>query len=1300
MKRKVTPLYSPYLRVLPLLFYTLFFSVYMMASSSSSTNSLRILQWNCRSIFTNIDQLQQELSENFYDILALQSVGTVRKPLPYIQGYYTPYKNAFQKGDKKIRTAFYVKKGITSSLTKIKGISDSLAITIEMEGNDPVTIINTYLPTGVENETHLDWLKNLKQGRFIIIGDFNAKSNLWDPCAKNSDLGGTIIENILDDNINVCLLNDGSITRIPDRPGDKPSAIDLSFCSTPLFFKLRFETLNDTLGSDHFPILLTLEDKPKQYALDDSIKFNYSKADWNRFKDLLSSIQFSEDFSNPELWYKNFQEIVMNAAINSIPQYNHNSFISKPNRVVYWNDACQASKVAFRKAKKKYCREQSDENEQAKFQARSFHNQTMAKAEQDYWSNYLKEKVKSYKDAGIVYKKLRKIKGQYDPPEKPLEVDGKRITDPKEKANIFASTFASVSQNNSLTNEQAHFRFTEENNYETPSFTTKVDDNDFTLIELNKALLGIKTVKKATGIDPISYSMIKQFPPATKEIILKFFNTLWQNGYVLESWKKAQVSAIPKPGKPSKDPSSYRPISLTPHISKIYERLIANRLDYFIEKKNIIPLCQSGFRRGRSCIENLTKISAHVKKAMMQRRPVMAAFFDIKRAFDTVWHRGLLNKLYQAGISKNLYRFFESFLQNRTIQVKVGPSLSEPHVLEMGIPQGSIVAPTAFSIMLSDIVNLNLKESHISLYADDLAMWSTSKYRRTNIDRFSKGEMSNFQDNIKLISNYMSRNGFTLSPQKTVFMIFTNCCRVNKEIYIEINGTKIYPSQEVKYLGVTLDKSFTFNTHIKYLISKTRKNMNLIKILKKEKGFDSLTNLKLLINALIRSRLRYGEEIFCSANPSLVNRLQQCETSIIKKLLDIPNHANPLLVYREIGLIPLSISRQTQTARTVFRLGTTENDLSEEISLAFNNVKDPGNKHRLQAHPRQFSRAVSVMNFVQPIIQEAEIGDLHVNMTNSSRYFCRPWNETDMMINYSLLDLKKSEDPNLLKAAAFEMLHEHQDFFKLYTDGSLNSGGSGCAFVAPSNSYSEKYKLNEGISIFSAELCALEKALEYAYSIEEKKILILSDSRSVLQTIKLQSSPKVTYSLNLIHRINKQGKTLKLQWIPSHMGIVGNELADCAAKAAASDPLLPITNLDFSLSEIYCKLDKAGEALWKKQFQTCATHLNWLEPDKTKTNSFTANKETRDAFLRLRCKVTKFEIFETPCVCVDATFCVSHIFECSYLRNSFENTLQICNKINLPFNYPNVMSYNPALGWDLTKTFIDELLNSDAGHLM
>ena len=121
-------------------------------------------------------------------------------------------------------------------------------------------------------------------------------------------------------------------------------------------------------------------------------------------------------------------------------------------------------------------------------------------------------------------------------------------------------------------------------------------------------------------------------------------------------------------------------------------------------------------------MEHVVKLSEHVKKALTGGHTTVATFFDIKRAFDTVWHAKLLDKMQALGITGRLHKFVQTFLDSRRMAVKVGDSKSKSHTLDMGVPRGSVVAPTLFCIMLHDIQMIGRPGFSISLYADDLTI--------------------------------------------------------------------------------------------------------------------------------------------------------------------------------------------------------------------------------------------------------------------------------------------------------------------------------------------------------------------------------------------------------------------------------------------------------------------------------------------------------------------------------------------------------------------------------------------------
>ena len=150
----------------------------------------------------------------------------------------------------------------------------------------------------------------------------------------------------------------------------------------------------------------------------------------------------------------------------------------------------------------------------------------------------------------------------------------------------------------------------------------------------------------------------------------------------------------------------------------------------------MIPLCQAGFRTGRGVSDHLVRPGTHVRRARLRRRALYSCFLDVRRAYDTVWHRRLLRRIKEVGLSGQIYNFVKAFLFNRTFQVRWKGTLSNSPRLDMGVPQGSVIAPLLFSVVLYDINKIQKHDAIITLYADNLAIRKESKCRKfTNITK-------------------------------------------------------------------------------------------------------------------------------------------------------------------------------------------------------------------------------------------------------------------------------------------------------------------------------------------------------------------------------------------------------------------------------------------------------------------------------------------------------------------------------------------------------------------------------------
>jgi len=134
---------------------------------------------------------------------------------------------------------------------------------------------------------------------------------------------------------------------------------------------------------------------------------------------------------------------------------------------------------------------------------------------------------------------------------------------------------------------------------------------------------------------------------------------------------------------------------------------------------------QSGFRKGRSCLDQILRFQDHILKSMGQRGYTLAVFIDLEKAFDLMWRDGLLFKLRKLGVGRNVYQFVRAFLSNRSMQVKVGDTLSKVVSLDNGSPQGSVISPLLFLILMNDYPSDHINGCQLSLFADDASAWKS-----------------------------------------------------------------------------------------------------------------------------------------------------------------------------------------------------------------------------------------------------------------------------------------------------------------------------------------------------------------------------------------------------------------------------------------------------------------------------------------------------------------------------------------------------------------------------------------------
>ena len=331
------------------------------------------------------------------------------------------------------------------------------------------------------------------------------------------------------------------------------------------------------------------------------------------------------------------------------------------------------------------------------------------------------------------------------------------------------------------------------------------------MVEMALAL-SEKKKGSAPGPDLITYEMLKRSHPNMKTHINRLFNELLNAGYYPKAWRTATVVALPKPGKPAKNPSSYRPIALTSQLGKTFETVLKKRLTHFCEKKQILPPEQSGFRKKRSTLDHLTTLAQTINNYhKVKNTDICGIFLDIEKAYDMLWREGLLAKLTILKVPHIFVKVIESFLMERKMKVRVDKILSEEKTLDNGVPQGSVLSPLLFNIMIADLVK-TVKRNKVMQFADDTSIIGKVEYRRKPNRKWKITGFEDLQKDLDALALWFQSMGFKLSTAKTQVILFRDSSFRNRPSMEELpqlvlNGTPLEYADKVKFLGVYFQKN-------------------------------------------------------------------------------------------------------------------------------------------------------------------------------------------------------------------------------------------------------------------------------------------------------------------------------------------------------------------------------------------------------------------------------------------------------------------------------------------------------------
>jgi hypothetical protein len=881
----------------------------------------------CHINITSIKKYKDELLARFsdQDVISVNETN-LEKDTPFFLKGYNIFRND-RVGRSGGGVLLAVKENIKSRVIYNQTIDDNEIVAIEIEtksfGN--ILIASIYVPplTKIVPQVFRDLYQI--NNDCIMMGDLNAA--LEEMGSRKTNRKGKQLKDIFNEGYLIGI-DDNNTTFERNHYEEK---LDWVLASQPLFSFINDFEVQPSLGlsSGHKPIVYNLPIEAETKPPSPRLSYNFKSANWNKFRTQLdkqlkcwNNKQSSNLVDIEE--YTTFITKCLTTATNEAVRTNTHR-ISTFSVSEATKRLIQLKHQAYRRWKKTA----EQEDKQRYYNHKLLLTNSLRNDRRSYFKQLMSSLCQKQMYSDAVWLTVRKfhnkrIKQTYSGV---MQYNNNTATTNAEKAELFAEYFEKEVYFEAEDVEPYHCHITHQTNIIRQNMHNNVGQTNWNEITTAEVKMHIKQLRNSsTGQDNVHNRCLKNYTELLVNHLTRLFNQILVQGYIPKAWKQANIILLLKPSKDQKSPSSYRPISLLSCLGKLLEKIIKSRLMLEVERRQILPQHQAGFRSKKSTMYNIVRLERYAKDNLIRSRHSAVIFFDIKAAFDSVWHDGLLYKLNDLKLPPYLTNYLMSFLGNRTANIEFENILSRPFNLKSGTPQGSPLSPILYILYTADSMNGIPDHTEHGLFADDTALWTSSNT--------TSSLSSRLQQSVVAFEKWCRCWKLKLQPTKTELIHFNVHPRrkYKNEVSVKVEDTMIIPKDSSRYLGVIIDKELKWNKHLQHIEKCVAPRISLLRYLS---SAAQEANERIMINifkSIVRTVMIYGHPVLLTANDKFWKRLQIIQNKAIRAALNLPHYTSTKYIH-QLTNVPKVKEYATSRLQQMINTAINNNDVILRTNL-------------------------------------------------------------------------------------------------------------------------------------------------------------------------------------------------------------------------------------------------------------------------------------------------------------------------------------------------------------------------------